>query len=54
MSKDEIIKNWKSGKTVQQIAKIYTTNQLKNGVKIKPEEAQKHVEKTILEYQRNR
>lgn len=54
MSKDEIIKNWKSGKTVQQIAKSYAKDQLQKGFSIKPEEAQKHVEKTILEYQRNR
>lgn len=54
MSKEEIINEWKSGKTVQQISKSYATNQLKKGFKIKPEEAQKHIEKTILEYQINR
>jgi len=53
MSKEEIINEWKRGKTVQQIAKIYATSQLKNGVKIKPDEAQHHVEKIVFEYQTN-
>ena len=51
MSREEIINEWKRGKTVQQIAKIYATNQLKKGFNIKPEEAQHHVEKIVFEYQ---
>lgn len=51
MSKEQIINEWKSGKTVQQISKSYATNQLKKGFKIKPEEAQYYVEKIVFEYQ---
>lgn len=53
MSKEEIINEWKVGKTVQQIAKSYATTQLKKGFKIKPEEAQHHVEEIIFNHLTN-
>lgn len=51
MTTEEIINEWKIGKTVQRISKSYATSQLKRGFKITAEEAQHHVEKIVFEYQ---